>query len=315
MIDLIWQTDEIRQVRPTPTDEARNALYYLDSVLSSTVPALLADFSAMLADHGVQFPADAVPLSFGSWIGGDRDGNPNVTPQVTREVLGLQSATAVRIAIEMIDSLIQMLSSSSHIVDISPELAASIEDDLAHLPRMDKRVLELNGTEPYRLKLTCIKAKLINTRARVGSGSVHEPGRDYAEGAELLADLDVVAASLTAHGGALAASGIVARVRRALAVSNLFLAVLDIREHADAHHDAVGQLIDRLGEIDSRYGALDRMERQRLLSDELRARRPLSPLPPPLNASGTKTFAVFSEIGQALDTYGPDGHRARTSSR
>ena len=305
IIELIWQTDEIRQVRPTPIDEARNALYYLGAVLSSTVPGLLADLSDMLAEHGVPFP-DSTPLAFGSWIGGDRDGNPNVTPEITREVLGLQSTAAIGLAIEMIDSLLQALSSSSQIVTISDELAASIADDVAHLPRLDKRVLELNATEPYRLKLTCVKAKLINTRNRVVAGTAHEPGRDYAQGRELLADLDIVGRSLAEHSGALAASGILARVRRTLAVSRLFLAVLDIREHADAHHEAVGQMIDRLTEIDGPYSELDRAGRQRLLSAELSSRRPLSPLPPPLDRAARKTFDVFVEISNALHTYGPD---------
>ena len=306
IIDLIWQTDEIRQVRPTPMDEARNALYYLEDILTSTVPDLLADLAAMLGEHGVTFPVRTRPLLFGSWIGGDRDGNPNVTPTVTREVLALQNGVAIRIAIDMIDQLIQALSSSSSIVDISAELAASISDDLAHLPRLDKRVLELNAAEPYRLKLTCIKAKLINTRARVTAGTQHEPGRDYVRADELLTDLDLVGSSLADHGGALAATGVLARVRRTLAITGLHLCVLDVREHSEAHHFAIGQLVDRLGEIKGGYADLDRKARITLLSAELAARRPLGPLPPALDPAGTKIFDVFREIGRAQMTYGAE---------
>ncbi|MFC6258893.1 phosphoenolpyruvate carboxylase, partial [Kocuria oceani] len=205
LIELLWQTDELRQNRPTPLDEARNALYYLREVLTETMPVLLADLEEQLAEHDVHLPAGAPPLRFGSWIGGDRDGNPNVTPEMTRKVLQLQGQAAVDIALSFLDVLVSRISSSTAIVEVDPELLESVERDVAHLPGLDPRVLELNAQEPYRLKLTCIKAKLINTRRRFAEETAHEPGRDYRTTAELVADLDVVARSLRHHAGALAA--------------------------------------------------------------------------------------------------------------
>ncbi len=306
VIDQMWQTDELRQVRPTPVDEARNAIYYLTGILTDAMPEMLSDLSELLAEHGVTLPVGKAPIRFGSWIGGDRDGNPNVTAGVTREILQIQNQHAVRISIGLIDGLISILSNSTALAGADQALLDSIDVDLKNLPGLDRRVLELNAQEPYRLKLTCIKAKLLNTGRRVAAGSAHEPGRDYAATAELLAELGLLEASLRNHQAVLAADGALARVRRAIASFGLHLATLDIREHADHHHDAVGQLMDRLGGPGVRYAELSRAERLEVLGSELGSRRPLSGHPIKLDGVADGTYDVFREIRRALRTYGPD---------
>ena len=306
VIDQMWQTDELRQVRPTPVDEARNAIYYLTGILTDAMPELMSDFADLLAEHGVTLPVGTAPVRFGSWIGGDRDGNPNVTAAVTREILQIQNQHAVRICIELIDGLISMLSNSTALAGADQALLDSIDVDLKNLPGLDRRVLELNAQEPYRLKLTCIKAKLLNTRRRVAAGSTHEPGRDYAATAELLAELELLDTSLRNHQGGLAADGALARVRRAAASFGLHLATLDIREHADHHHDAVGQLMDRLGGPGVRYAELSRAQRLEVLGAELASRRPLSGHPIKLDGAADGTYDVFREIRRGLRTFGPD---------
>ncbi len=306
LIDLIWQTDELRVARPDVIDEARNAVYYFDGLYRDALPGVLEALAEELARLGYELPVAARPLAFGSWIGGDRDGNPNVGPESTDQVLALQHDHAIRGALALVDELRSDLSSSVRIAGATSELEASLAADLAALPEIEPRYRRLNAEEPYRLKLTCVRQKLLNTRRRLTDSRPHEPGRDYAGSGELLAELALVRESLLKHRGELIAHGRLERATRTIAAFGLQLATLDVREHADAHHHALGQLIDRLGEDERPYAELSRDERRELLSRELGSRRPLAQSPPPLDAAGARTFETFAAVRAARERYGDD---------
>jgi phosphoenolpyruvate carboxylase len=306
LIDLLWQTDELRIARPDVLDEARNAVYYLDALERDVVPWVLEDLAQELARLGFDLPPDARPLAFGSWIGGDRDGNPNVSAESTRHVLDLQHEHGLREALALVDELRTDLSSSVLIVGVTAELQRSLAADLDALPEIEPRYRRLNAEEPYRLKLTCVRQKLLNTRARLAERRPHEPGRDYAGTGELLAELALVRDSLLADRGELIARGRVERAMRTIAAFGLQLATLDVREHADAHHRAVGQLVDRLSEHGRPYAELSREERRGLLARELASPRPLAPSPPPLDADGARTFETFLAIRESQERYGAE---------
>ncbi|MGO4256602.1 phosphoenolpyruvate carboxylase [Marmoricola sp. RAF53] len=304
-IDLLWQTDELRAHRPTPYDEARNAVFYLAELGGRVLPALLDDLHHELDEVGVRAGDVSRPLRFGTWIGGDRDGNPFVTAAVTRDVLRLQHRAAVGILSGVLEDLSTTLSSSTNVVGASAGLIASIEADLECVD-VEPRLLLLDADEPYRLKLACVLAKLLNTRGRVESGAPHVPGQDYRDIDGLLADLAVVDGSLRAHGGRLIADGVLARARRTVAAVGLHLATLDVREHAQEHHHALGQLVDRVEGTDGHYAGLAAEGRRELLSRELVSRRPLATVSARLDERGTRTTDVFTAIRQAIDTYGPE---------
>ncbi|MEV6313899.1 phosphoenolpyruvate carboxylase [Streptomyces sp. NPDC051776] len=305
-IDLIWQTDELRVARPEPADEARNAIYYLDELHLGAVGDVLEDLAAELERVGIELPPGTRPLTFGTWIGGDRDGNPNVTPDVTWDVLILQHEHGITDALEAVDGLRGLLSNSIRYAGATEELLTSLRTDLERLPEISPRYKRLNAEEPYRLKATCVRQKLVNTRERLAKGTPHEPGRDYLGTAQLLSDLTLIQESLRAHRGGLFADGRLDRTIRTLAAFGLQLATLDVREHADAHHHALGQLFDRLGEESWRYADMPRDYRTKLLAKELRSRRPLAPTPAPLDAAGEKTLGVFATISKAMRRFGPE---------
>ena len=306
LVELLWQTDELRLGRPEVMDEARNALYYLSSLARGPVARVMEELSRACAALGVELPPDARPLTFGTWIGGDRDGNPFVTPEVTMEALTLYHLRAIATLIPLMDRLVEELSVSIRFAGISPEFNASIRADLEALDNLDPRYVRLNSEEPYRLKVTCIRAKLAATRTRIERGDRHGAGKEYGSTRELLDDLMVMHQSLMANGGEILARGTLEDVIRQAATFGLSLVSLDVREHADAHHAALAPLFDRLGEGGIPYQDLTRGERKARLARELASLRPLAPHPPPLSGGPARTFDTFGAIGEAIERFGPD---------
>ncbi len=303
-VDLVWQTDELRVDRPDPLDEARNGVYYLEGLGGTAIGDVLEDLRDQLGTRGVSLAADARPLTFGTWIGGDRDGNPNVTPAITLEVLQLQAVHGIRLLQRLVDDLRRDLSVSQRVSGASAELAARLAQSLEELPEVEPRYRRLNAEEPYRLFLTCVGQRLALTAARVDRNAAHQPGRDYPDGAALLADLVLLQESVRTHQGELVAGGALDRLVRTVAAMGLLLATMDVREHADKHHHAVGQLLDRTWELSFPYADLARHHRLAALSKELTSRRPLAGHPLPLDEEGARTAEVFGAIAWALDTLG-----------
>jgi len=298
-IDLLWQTDELRLGRPEPLDEALNALYYLDDLFTQTVPEVLNDFAKEMKRIDVEVPITARPLSFGNWIGGDRDGNPNITAEVTTDAMVLQVGHAIRVTIAAMNDLRQMLSVSTKIVGATPELSASVEKDLANIPEFEPRFLRLNSEEPYRLKATAIVHRLAFTRDRHAKSAPHVPNRDYANTAELLADLVLMRDSLLAHRGELIATGLLERTIRTVAAFGINHATMDVREHSDAHHNVLNQITGVDGYLtkshDEKFEILTKALADTAIYDTSK-----------LDELGKKTLDTFIAINDLVDRFGPE---------
>jgi phosphoenolpyruvate carboxylase len=290
LVDLVWQTDELRREKPGPLDEARAVQYYLDDLVADVLPELLDEMDVQLRRLGVTPDPTHAPVRFGSWVGGDRDGNPNVTADVTLAVLDVQHAHAIRHLVAAVEALSADLSTSTVVRHVAEELRESIAADAEALPGVWRRFGSMNAEEPYRLKCALVREKLVRTGERVATRARHVPGADYAGPEELVADLRVMASSLRANRGASLADGPVNRVVGLVGAIGFHLATLDVREHAEKLHDALGALYARLG-VD--YPA-DVATRRSLLSAELAGRRPLA----------TPTALVGTPQREVLDTFG-----------
>ena len=289
-IDLLWQTDELRLGRPEPLDEAVNSIYYLDELLIQTVPEVLAEFANEVKRLGVQLSLNARPLSFGTWIGGDRDGNPNITAEVTKAAILLQNSHFTRTVFEHLDELRQALSISTKLAGVSAELEKSVAQDLEKLPEIENRYRRINVEEPYRLKATAIRHKLALTQVRHASGLPHFPGRDYKNTVELINDLEIMRTSLLANNGQLIATGLLERITRAISAFGLTHASMDIREHSDVHHQLLSQIFSNLTPalINSQ---LDSKEQPNLEN---------------LDESSDRCFKTFVAINELVDRFGPE---------
>jgi len=289
-VDLLWQTDELRLGRPEPLDEAVNSIYYLNELLTETVPEVLAQFTTEVKRLGVNLSLNARPLSFGTWIGGDRDGNPNITADVTKAAILLQNSHFTRTVFEHLDELRQALSISTKLAGVSAELEKSVQQDLEKLPEIENRYRRINVEEPYRLKATAIRHKLALTQARHTNGLPHFPGRDYKDTAELLSDFEIMRTSLLANNGELIATGLLERITRAIGAFGLTHATMDVREHSEVHHQLLSKLFTNLS---------PELINAQLLSSE-------KPNTSDLDEQSDRCYKTFLATNELIDRFGPE---------
>jgi phosphoenolpyruvate carboxylase len=242
-LTALWQTAFVPHRRPSPIDEVRHALHRLDSVFYEAVPEVIASFEAAWREtYGGDEPFGAELLRIGSWIGGDRDGNPYVTAAVTAETLRLQRRAVLNRYWLETPGLIEQLTSSREETPVSPALEVAVAHELERFAELRERVAGRDPEEVYRLALNAIALRLERTARE---NDAHErPGAQggYAGAAELAADLARMDESLRANRGERLADGGLATLRRAVSAFGLDFVTLDVREHQARHRAAVSEL-------------------------------------------------------------------------
>ena len=272
-----WETDEVRHRRPTPLDEVRSGLIVFEQSLWQAVPRFLRGVDrALRSTVGRPLPLEATPVRFGSWIGGDRDGNPNVTPEVTRKACLLSRWVAADRYLEEIEALRDELSMSS---------ATAAVQERARSAR-----------EPYRELLREIRARLVETKAWVEASlqedhAIAASDSVYLDAEAVTQPLRLCYESLVETGNGVIANGRLADVLRRLAVFGLTLTRLDIRQESDRHAAAL-DTITRAIRAGS-YAEWDEARRLQFLTQELDNPRPL--IPPDLE--------MTPEVADVIDTF------------
>jgi phosphoenolpyruvate carboxylase len=234
-VTLLWQTDELRSVRPHVVDEIRHGLWFFEQSLLDEAPRLLAHYRSFA-------PKATAPLRFGSWIGGDLDGNPAAGPETIVEALDRSRVLVLGRYRGDVRALAAMLGVATSLIPASDELLESIARDEAELADYATQIGAQNQGEPYRRKLSFVWWRLGN--------------EGYRSAAELAADLDVVDRSLRANRGSRIADGQLAELRRRVEIFGFHLARLDVRLHAgETRSDRARGALDAVAEVRRRHGA------------------------------------------------------------
>jgi phosphoenolpyruvate carboxylase len=269
----LWQTHMLRGNRLTVRDEIANGIAYYDYTFLKELPRLYGAIEDLLRATSLSLPTAELPnfLTMGSWIGGDRDGNPFVTADVLRQALRLQSNRALRYYLAEVHELGSELSLDSRLVGVSQNLARLAQSSPDRSPHREH--------EPYRRALSAIYAKLSATVAafddRQPAPGIESAMAPYETAEEFKADLDVLHLSLMANGSGALTRGRLRNLRRAVDVFGFHLAEVDLRQNSDVHERTVGELLEAVSP-GTNYGKLDETARVELLLRELATARPLA---------------------------------------
>nr|BAO52741.1 phosphoenolpyruvate carboxylase 1 [Thalassiosira pseudonana] len=315
IISAIWGADEIRRVKPTVQKEAAGGCAVIESVLWDAVPSYLRKLDAQCrVTLGKKFPVDATPIKFASWIGGDRDGNPNCTPEVTLEVVTRQRLRAAKMFLNDLNMLYSELAISSRFSKELEALAASVKksDDnrekyrrvIGHLRRRLVRTVKECEAKLHTLTDTS-EVQLASAESAFGSLQGWEDVEPIIKSEELMTPLRIMYDSLVETGFELVADGHVSDIIRRVAVFGMTLVPLDIREESTRHTIAIDAITRHLG-IGS-YKEWDEEARLNWLQSELNNKRPLFRIRDiednllGLDPDNRKTLMVF-KVASELDS-------------
>ncbi|MGI4853598.1 MAG: phosphoenolpyruvate carboxylase [Janthinobacterium lividum] len=241
----LWQTDDVRLQRPAVMDEVRMGLDYFTDSIFETLPTLYAEVSnALHKEYGLKLALPELPtlLNFGSWIGGDRDGNPFVTPKITREALGMSRDMLYAHYRQRLGNAVQQISSSTQQAGVSEALSSAVDAYLAEMPLAGAELRERFLCEQVRVMLHCMLLRLGDKLDVLTAPADSERLPPYGSADDLLHDLTLIRDSLLSDRGRRIAESIVDPLIVEVRTYGLHLQTLDIRQHANVHATAVREI-------------------------------------------------------------------------
>ncbi len=292
-VTILWQTDELRHRKPTVLDEVRNGLYYFDQTLFDVLPEIHQEVADYLDIHFSEKKWE-VPnfLRFGSWIGGDRDGNPNVTPEVTWETLEKQRRLVLKKYKNVLVDLMKRYSHSTTRVGVNAELQRNLEEEEDKYLTEDKKWPI--QTEVYRRKFAVIIERLkMAGRSETG----------YKKAEELLDDLFLVSRSLSEHHPTAHELRTIKKLIRQVQLFGFHLATLDIRNHSGEHEGAIAEILRKVRIVND-YSSLTEDAKVAILGDILQDPRPVLLLNEDYSQETQDVLNVFHLIKKAHEEFG-----------
>lgn len=316
-LERLWRTGEIYLEKPDIVSERRNIIYYLRTVFPDVLPELDRRMRDAWDEAGLDpallvDPTQLPRLSFGNWVGGDRDGHPLVTSLVTAETLAELRSGALSLLREQLTDLTIRLSLSEHLQTPPPELFAQMETTAAALGTAGRRALSRNPGEPWRQAVNLMLARLPegataqNNGPESGPESGPQPGA-YTRAAELEDDLHALRRTLLAVGAARIVHMDLDPVIRTVQTFGFHLAALDIRQNSRVHDLALAQLMDAAGLDGGAFLEWDETERLAFLNQELRSPRPLTHPDQDVGPEAEAVLGAYRTVVEHLRRCGPDG--------
>ncbi|HYO25893.1 MAG TPA: phosphoenolpyruvate carboxylase [Lacipirellulaceae bacterium] len=308
-IELLWQTDLLRPWRPTPLQEVERGLAF-QGVLWEEAPQVLADLRHALAEYYPKVSAPERPIiAYGSWIGGDRDGNPFVTPDITRQALCMSRAAALERHTSAARMLARALSISDRQTAPHPPLAAAVHQAVAAWPELAGELEHIAPLETYRRWIYVVQWRLERTAQvtleAADSGAFQMPAGAYADPGELLADVQLIADALAATGNQTTRDVEVQPWLDQIRVFGFHITRLDVRQHSAVYRDAFSELWQSQGRA-ADADSLDERARERMLVESLAEAPTWTPDPAAggLSPPTAETFEMFRVLRRAARRFG-----------
>jgi phosphoenolpyruvate carboxylase len=311
-LERIWRTGEIYMQKPTVESERKNVIHYVANVFSEALQVLDARLQQAWreAGHGGSplTPSHLPRVSFGSWVGGDRDGHPLVTAEVTRETLEDLRLSALIVLRRRLLRLAEHLSFAAQLNAIPERLTQAMKHLQAEVgPQEAEAALRRNPFEPFRQYLNLMLARLPVDVARDHITGLRPGQGTYERAEQLQEDLQVLHDSLLEAGASRIATHEVDPVLRAIQVFGLHLCTLDIRQNSKVHDTAVVQLLKYAGEADTAFDRWPEERRRAFLEQELRTLRPFALAGASLGAEADQVLGCYRVLATYLDRHGPGG--------